>query len=117
MRRRAIRPRHPARPVSLSRKDDSLLPENIEEALGAGRAARELAESEAYRSAMQALEAYHVAAMVAAPEGPDGQAAREHHHRMLHALRELAGELAARSLAADEIEKSLREQDEEDEIE
>jgi hypothetical protein len=67
---------------------------------------------------MQSLEAYHVAAMVAAPEGPSGADTRDHHHRMLHALRELAGDLAARSLAAAEIEKSLDDQaDEEDEIE
>jgi hypothetical protein len=67
---------------------------------------------------MQALEAYHVAAMVAAPEGPSGQDARDHHHRMLHALRELAGGFTARALAAAEIETRLAEQgDEEDEIE
>jgi hypothetical protein len=68
---------------------------------------------------MQSLEAYHIAAMCAAPEGPKGTETREHHHRMLHALRELAGEIASRTLAAAEIEKRLaeRQDDNEDEIE
>lgn len=57
---------------------------------------------------MQSLEAFHVTAMVAAPEGPGGSEARDHHHRMLCALREIAGELAARALAADEIEAALQ---------
>lgn len=56
---------------------------------------------------MQSLEAYHTAAMLATPEGPAGTETREHHHRLLYALRELAGELAGRALAADEISKSL----------
>lgn len=63
---------------------------------------------------MQALEAYHVAAMVAAPEGPKGSDAREHHHRLLVALRELHGELQGRAAAADEIEKSTDDEDDED---
>lgn len=70
---------------------------------------------------MRGLEAYHVAAMVASPEGPDGTANREHHHRALSALRELAGDLAARASGAGEIEKALAVQpddegDPEDEI-
>lgn len=104
-------PIHPTRTIHL-------IPDNVEEALAVGRAARELTGSLAYQNAMQSLEALHIAAMVAAPEGPAGQDVRDHHHRMLYALRELAGEIAARALAADEIEKSLNEQaDEEDEIE
>jgi hypothetical protein len=101
---------HPPRTIPL-------IPEDIEEALAVGRAARELTESPAYQTVMQALEAYHVAAMVAAPEGPDGRAEREHHHRLLYALRELAGNLAARVLAAAEIETRLAERsDDEDEV-
>jgi hypothetical protein len=113
----AVRARRPS--TGPSRKDDPLnLPENFEEVLEAGRAARGLAESPAYKDAMRDLEAYHIGAMVAAPEGPSGVDARDHHHRMLHALRELAGEIAARALAADEIEKALEVQaEEEDEIE
>lgn len=53
--------------------------------------------------------------MVAAPEGPDGADARDHHHRMLHALRELAGEFAARILAADELEARLANPEDEEE--
>ena len=56
---------------------------------------------------MRGLEAYHVAAMVSAPEGEDGTKVREHHHRMACALRELAGEIVSRAIAADEIEKTL----------
>jgi len=64
---------------------------------------------------MQSLEAYHIAAMAMTPEGPDGHATREHHHRMLYALRELAGEFAARALAADELEKNRAEDGADDE--
>lgn len=63
---------------------------------------------------MQSLEAYHVAAMVQAPEGPSGCDVRDHHHRMLHALRELATEFNARALAATEMEERLAAQGEED---
>lgn len=63
---------------------------------------------------MRSLEAYHTQAMVQAPEGPDGAAARDHHHRMLYALRELASDIASRILAADEIEKQALEAQEED---
>lgn len=52
--------------------------------------------------------------MVATPEGPSGTEVREHHHRMLYALRELAGDFAARALAADEIERRLAEESDED---
>ncbi|WP_458098611.1 hypothetical protein [Roseomonas sp. WA12] len=81
-----------------------------------GRAARELIGTEAYTTAMQSLEAYHIQAMLAAPEGPSGVENREHHHRMLCASRELAETLTARALAAAEIEQRLaaRESDEED---
>lgn len=67
---------------------------------------------------MRDVEAYHVAAMVAAPEGPAGAEARDHHHRMLCALRELAGEFTARASAAAEIEQAIaqRDADDEDEI-
>lgn len=67
---------------------------------------------------MRAQEAFHIAAMVSAPEGAKGTDAREHSARMLYAYRELHGELEARALAASEIEKLLAEQDEdpEDEI-
>jgi hypothetical protein len=65
--------------------------------------------------ALQGLEALHVAAMVAAPEGPTGGDVREHHHRMLCALRELATEFTARAQAAADIEARLEAADEADE--
>lgn len=96
-----------------SRKDDPILQPHEEEALAVGRACRDLIESPAYATVMQSLEAFHVTAMVAAPEGPIGVDAREHHHRLLCALRELAGDFAMRTLAADELEARMGE-DEED---
>jgi len=58
-------------------------------------------------TAFSGLEAFHVGAMVAAPEGPTGADVRDHHHRMLHALRELATEFTARAQAAADIEARL----------
>lgn len=55
---------------------------------------------------MRAVEAYHVQAMIAAPEGPKGSDVRDHHHRMLSAVREVAVELLARAASADEIERN-----------
>lgn len=83
-----------------------------------GHAARALLQAPSYVAAVQHLEVYHTSAMLSAPEGSRGVDAREHHHRMLCALREIHGELAARALAADEIERRLAEQadDPEDEI-
>lgn len=87
---------------------------DLEEALAVGRAARDLLETEAYLTAMRAQEAFHIAAMVSAPEGSKGTDAREHSARMLHAYRELHSELEARASAATEIEKLLAEQTDED---
>lgn len=100
-----------------SRKDDPILLPHEEEALEVGRACRDLIESPAYATVMQSLEAFHVAAMIAAPEGPSGADARDHHHRLLYALREIAGDFAMRTLAAGELEARLAErQDEEEEF-
>lgn len=84
-----------------------------------GRAARDLIQTPAYLDAMRAQEAFHVTAMLATPEGPTGTETREHHHRMLAALRDLHGELSGRALAAAEIEQrlALEADAEEDEIE
>lgn len=90
-----------------SQQDHPITPEALEEALEVGRAARELIRLPAYVTALSGLEAFHVSAMVGAPEGPAGADARDHHHRMLHALRELATEFTARAQAATDIEAQL----------
>lgn len=52
--------------------------------------------------------------MVTTPEGPAGSAQRDHHHRMLHALRELAAEAVYRASRADELEALLSADEPED---
>ncbi len=91
--------------------------DTLTEALRVGRAARTLIAHPAYLEAMQAVEAYHVSAMVACPEGPRGVDTLSHHHRMLAALRDLASELAARAEAATQAEKSQDEPEDDDEDE
>jgi hypothetical protein len=46
------------------------------------------------------------------PEGPDGTAVREHHHRMIYALHELVADIRSRALNASEIEAQLTGEDE-----
>lgn len=58
---------------------------------------------------MRDLENYHLSAMVSAPPGEDARTARDHHHVMLHALRELAEQLVLYVTAAVEARESLKE--------
>lgn len=93
-----------------------MLPDDLEEALAVARACHELAASPAYQTSLQGLEAFHVAAMVATPEGPEGGPVREHHHRMLAALRELAGDVLQRASTVPELERLLGNDAEDNEL-
>lgn len=54
--------------------------------------------------------------MVATPEGPEGAATRDHHHRMLAALRELAGDVLQRASTVADLERLLGDTPEDTEI-
>ena len=83
--------------------------------LARGARAKSLLESEAFGEAMRDLEAYHVASMVSCLPGDAERGARDHHHLMLHALRELATTLAGHVEAAVETEQSLAQREPETE--
>lgn len=60
-----------------------------------------------FEGAMNDLANYHTVAMIEAPEGPLGADAREHHHRMLLACREIVDQLRGYEAAADEAKTAL----------
>jgi hypothetical protein len=87
-------------------------PDQLEEALEVGRACRDLLEAPCLQTVLDGLQAYHTQALVMTPEGPDGTAVREHHHRMIYALHELVADIRSRALNASEIEAQLTGEDE-----
>lgn len=88
----------------------------ISAVLEAGNAARRLMANEDFLTIIDYLSTYHLQALVSAPVGPEGLAAREHHHTMHSALREIASELQGRAAAAEELAARV-DADEEDIIE
>lgn len=79
-----------------------------------GAQARALLQTDVFQTAMRDLEAYHVTAMLACRPVPSETEARDYHHATLHVLRDLAATLMGYVEAADEIEKSLSEETDEE---
>lgn len=88
-----------------------MTPPDIQAVLDRGSVAADLLAHPAYTTAMQELENYHLTAMVSAPPGDTAREARDHHHLMLHALRELAEQLAMHVAAAAEAREALKDTD------
>lgn len=84
------------------------------EILRRGDEARVLLEHPAFISVLNDLSTLHLSGMVSSPPGPAGAEAREHHHLMHCALSEIAGQLKAYVSAAEEIERHLSEQQDEE---
>jgi hypothetical protein len=74
--------------------------------LDRGFDSEQLLQSAVFVSAMNDSANFHLTALVAAPEGPEGLSARDHHHRMLHAHREVEAQLRLYVQAA--LETSAR---------
>ena len=77
--------------------------EEMQAILEFGDAAQELMLHPAFHTVLDYLSNYHLSALVAAPIGESGREARDHHHTMHTALREIATEITSRISAADEI--------------
>ena len=82
-----------------------------------GGAARRLLEGGEFTELMNAISNYHLTALVACDPGPAAQDDRNHHHMMLHTLREIAAAVQARAQELDALEESLAEPNEDDETE
>jgi hypothetical protein len=97
-----------------------LSPAEVETILTRGENAKLLMENESFLSTVDDLSTFHLSALVAAPPGPAALDAREHHHIMHSALREIVTEIQSRIAAAEDlkvhIEQAL-EADEEDDNE
>lgn len=93
-----------------------MTPEQMQQVLDFGTAAEELMQSPSFHSVIDALSHYHLSALVAAPIGDVGKEARDHHHTMHTAIREIATEITARVDAAQALSKQIDDQDEEDTI-
>jgi hypothetical protein len=89
--------------------------EEIQAVLECGDAARELMLQPAFHSTIDYLSNYHLSALVAAPIGESGREARDHHHTMHTAIREIATEITGRIAAADELRARLGAEQEDDE--
>ena len=77
----------------------------VERVIIQGHAARRLLRDEDFAEVLNALSDYHLAAMVAAPPGKADEGTRDHHHLMLHALREVHSEISRRASALDDIDE------------
>lgn len=71
--------------------------------LDRGEAAEALLANTVFNDAFNDAGDFHTAAMLASPEGPAGVEAREHHHRMILAHRDLVAQLRLYVSAADEL--------------
>lgn len=80
----------------------------------AGRAARELLDSAAFVSSVNALSNYHLAAICATPPGAKGREDREYHHLLHFALGEIVSELQGRVATGDEMTEMLARAERED---
>lgn len=83
-----------------------MLPD-IETVIERGLAAAALLKSELFAQAMNDIANFHTVAMIAALEGPTGTDAREHHHRMLAASREIVDQLRLYEAAGAEAQERL----------
>lgn len=80
---------------------------DLNEVLERGDAAEGLLQSDTFTSVMNDLSNFHVSAMTACHPTERDREARDYHHLMLHALREIVDELRSRIAAAQEIEDRL----------
>lgn len=71
--------------------------------LDRGEAAEALLANKVFNDAFNDAGDFHTAAMLASPEGPSGVEAREHHHRMILAHRDLVSQLRLYVAAAEEL--------------
>lgn len=78
-----------------------------------GRAAGELLRSPAFMDVVNSLSDMHIAAIVSAPPGEAGRAARDYHHLLHYALSEICGDLAGRHAAAVDLESNMKDDDDE----
>ena len=79
--------------------------DRVAEIIRRGNACRRLIADPDLIEVFNDLDTYHLSALVAAPTGPAGREARDHHHQQLASLRELLGELASRAQALDAYEE------------
>lgn len=71
--------------------------------LDRGEAAQALLANSVFTEAFNDAGHFHTEAMLASPEGPGGVQAREHHHRMILAHRDLVAQLRIYVSAAEEL--------------
>lgn len=82
-----------------------------EEVIGRGIAAQTLLNDPTFQDVLNTLGNYHTAAILGST--PDAKETREHHYTMIRVLQEITEELALWVSAKNELEKRIRE-DEED---
>lgn len=84
---------------------------DVQAVIDRGTAAGALVASPLFADAMNDIANFHTVAMLSAPEGPDGVAVREHHHRMILAARELVDQLNGYVLAGSEAAAGLHDKE------
>jgi hypothetical protein len=89
-------------------------PEQARWLIERGEAAKQLMEQRAFLTVVDGLSNEHLTALMAAPPGPKGLEAREHHHLMHYALTAIVQELQTHVSAADEMKFRLQLRDEAD---
>ena len=79
--------------------------EQAAEIIRMGNAARRLLADPDFSEVMNALDTFHLSALVACPTGEAAKPTRDHHHERLHSLREIIGEMQSRAQALDAYEE------------
>lgn len=77
---------------------------DVQAILDRGKAAGFVLDHPLFADAMNDIANFHMSAILATPEGPDGTAVRDHHHRMIRASQELVDTFQGYRLAGDEAQ-------------
>lgn len=82
---------------------------DLEEVIRRGKAAATLLKDESFVATMNDLSDYHLAALAATRPIPAEAEARDYHHLLLYALREIVSDLEGRRDVAEKAEAALSE--------
>ncbi len=92
----------------------NLSPEDAQRVLDRGDAGAELLANPSFIRVIDDASHYHLAGLVAAPVGESGREAREYHHTMHTALRDIVSDIQGHVAAAEDIRNRLAIIDEDD---